>query len=104
MSPLYSDTHPKIEQMQIELWRQASPTRKMHMLAQLNASARILALAGLRSRYPDATEIELRRRLADILLGEELARKVYGEMKRRWNLSSQRQAEQKPPDTCSVDN
>jgi hypothetical protein len=82
MSTLYPDTDPKIEQMQIELWRQASPTRKMHMLAQLNASVRILALAGLRSRYPNATETELRRRLADLVLGEELARKVYGEIKR----------------------
>lgn len=82
MSALYSDTHPKVEALQIELWRQASPTRKMHMLAQLNASARILALAGLRSRYPDATEAELRRRLADLILGEELARREYGEMKR----------------------
>ena len=82
MTALYSDTHPKVEALQIELWRQASPTRKMHMLAQLNASARILALAGLRSRYPDATKSELRRRLADLILGEELARRVYGEMKR----------------------
>jgi hypothetical protein len=82
MSSLYSDTHPKVEALQIKLWRQASPTRKMHMLAQLNASARMLALAGLRSRFPNATEAELRRRLADLLLGEELARKVYGEMNR----------------------
>lgn len=82
MSALYSDTDPRIEQMQIELWRQASPTRKMHMLAQLNASVRILAFAGLRSRYPNATETELRRKLADLLLGEELARKVYGEIHR----------------------
>ena len=82
MSALYSDTHPKMEALQIELWRQASPTRKMHMLAQLNASVRMLALAGLRSRYPNATEVKLRRRLADLLLGEELARKVYGEMNR----------------------
>ena len=78
MSSLYSDTDPKIERMQIELWRKASPTRKMHMLAQLNASVQILALAGLRSRYPNATEMELRRRLADLLLGKELAQKVYG--------------------------
>jgi hypothetical protein len=82
MSALYSDTHPNVEALQIELWRQASPTRKMHMLAQLNASVRILALAGLRSRYLDASETELRPRLADLLLGEELARKVYGEMNR----------------------
>jgi hypothetical protein len=71
-----------MEALQIQLWRQASPTRKMHMLAQLNASVRILALAGLRSRYPNASEAELRRRLADLLLGEELALKVYGEINR----------------------
>jgi hypothetical protein len=82
MSALYSDTHPKVEALQIELWRRASPTRKMHMLAQLNASVQMLALAGLRSRFPDATESELRRKLADLVLGEELARKVYGETNR----------------------
>jgi predicted component of type VI protein secretion system len=79
MSVLSSDTQPKMETLQIQLWRQASPTRKMHMLAQLNASARLLALTGLRSQYPQAGEAELRRRLAGLLLGEELARKVYGE-------------------------
>ena len=33
MSALSPDTHPKMEALQIELWRQASPTRKMHMLS-----------------------------------------------------------------------
>jgi hypothetical protein len=80
MSGLFSDTHPKMEALQIQLLRQASPTRKMNMLAQLNASARRLALTGLRSRYLQAGEAELRRRLAGMLLGEELARKVYGEI------------------------
>jgi len=80
MSVLSSDTHPKMEALQIQLWRQASPTRKMHMLAQLNASVRMVASAGLRSQYPQASEAELRRRLAGLLLGEELARKVYGEL------------------------
>lgn len=80
MSTLSSDTHPKMEALQIALWRQASPTRKMQMVAQLNASVRTLALAGLRSRYPQASEAELRRRLAGLLLGDEMARKVYGEI------------------------
>jgi hypothetical protein len=78
MSVLSSDTHPKMEALQIQLWRQASATRKMHMLAQLNASAQTLALIGLRSRHPQASEADLRRRLAGLLLGEELADKVYG--------------------------
>ena len=80
MSALYSDTHPKMEALQIQLWREASPTRKMDMVAQLNATVKTLALAGLRSRFPKAGETELRRRLADLILGEELARKVYGEI------------------------
>jgi hypothetical protein len=80
MSALSSDTHPKMEALQIKLLRQASPTRKMNMLAALNASARLLALTGLRAQYPQASEAELRRRLANLLLGEELARKVYGEI------------------------
>ena len=79
MSGLYSDTDPEVEALQIERWRHASPTHKMNMLAQLNVSARRLALAGLRARYPQASEAELRRRLAALLLGEDLARKVYGD-------------------------
>jgi hypothetical protein len=79
MTALYSDTHPKMEALQIQLWRQASPTRKMNMLAQLNASARLLALTGLRSRFPNASEAELRFKMAVLLLGEELAQKVYGD-------------------------
>jgi len=77
VTALYPDTHPKMEALQIRLWRQASPTQKMNMLAQLNASARLLALTGLRAQYPQATEAELRRKLAGLLLGEELARKMY---------------------------
>ncbi len=80
MESLYSDTNPKMEALQIQLWRQATPTRKMQMLAQLNASLKILALTGLRSRFPNASEAELRRRLAGLLLGEEIARTVYGDL------------------------
>jgi hypothetical protein len=78
MTALYSDTHPKMEALQIQLWRQADPTHKMNMVAQLNSSARLLALTGLRSQYPQADEAELRRKLANLILGEDLARKVYG--------------------------
>ena len=79
MSGYYSDTHPVMEALQIKLLREAPPWRKMEMLVSLNASAQELALAGLRRRYPEAKLSELRRRLADLLLGEDLARKVYGD-------------------------
>jgi hypothetical protein len=81
MTPLYSDTHPDIEALQIQLLRETPGWRKMEMLAELNAAARLLALSGLRQRYPDASENELQRRLAGLLFGENLAEKVYGELK-----------------------
>jgi hypothetical protein len=80
MSPYYSDTHPKMEALQIQLLRATPPWRKMELLAELNRAARELALAGLRKRFPEASEGELQRRLADLLLGEELAKKVYGDL------------------------
>ena len=48
------------------------------MAAQMNSTLRTLALSGLRQRYPHATPDELRRRLADLWLGPELAARVHG--------------------------
>ena len=79
MSGYYSDTHPDMEDLQIKLLREVPTWRKMEMLVSLNASAQQLARAGLRKRFPKADESEITRRLADLLLGEELAKKVFGE-------------------------
>jgi hypothetical protein len=73
-----SDTSPDAERVQIELLRRTSPARKLELVGQLNETVRALALAGLRLRHPDASPEELRRRLADLVLGPELAAKVYG--------------------------
>ena len=77
MTTLSQDTHPKIEQIQIELLRRASPARKFEMVAQMNNTVRAFMLAGLKQRNPNATPEELRRLFANLLLGDELARKVY---------------------------
>jgi hypothetical protein len=79
-----SDTRPEAEAVWIELWRIAPPWRKLQILEQLNAQMRTLALAGLRARYPAADEAELGRRLADLLLGPELAAKAYGPLPEGW--------------------
>jgi hypothetical protein len=78
MSTLFPDTHPEAEKVLIELLQKAPTWRKMEMVDQLNQAVRLLALSGLRSSYPNDTPEQLRRRLADLLLGAELARKVYG--------------------------
>ena len=81
MSTLFPDTHPEAERVQIELLRQAPAWRKLEMVGQINQTVRTLALSGLRQRHPQATPEELRRRLADLLLGPSLAARVYGPLK-----------------------
>ena len=78
MSRLLSDTAPAAEAVQIELMRRAPAWRKLQIMDQLNQSLHLWALSGLRQRYPAASEAELRRRLADLVLGPELAARAYG--------------------------
>ena len=73
-----SDTSAEAEAVQLEMFRQAPAWRKLQLLEQLNQSVKLLALSGLRNRRPDATEDELHRALADLILGQELAYRVYG--------------------------
>lgn len=73
-----SDTRPEIAALQYRLLRQASPARKLAMVGEINQTVKTLALSGLRSRYPKDSPEMLRRRLADLILGPELARRVYG--------------------------
>ena len=78
MSALFPDTRPEAEEVLIHLLRQAPPWRKLEMVNQLNQSIILLALAGLHERYPNTSEGQIRRHLADLLLGEGLAEKAYG--------------------------
>ena len=76
--PIVSDTHPDMERLQLDLMRQAPAWQKAQMLGEMYASLKQLALSGLRSRHPEASQMELQRRLADLLLGADLAERVYG--------------------------
>jgi hypothetical protein len=73
-----NDTTPNIEHIRIERLRRMPPWRKLALMAEMSQTVRTLALSGLRQRYPDETPAQRRRRLADLLLGEELAARVYG--------------------------
>jgi hypothetical protein len=74
---LAEDTAPEAERVLIDLWRRASPARKCRMIASVNLAGRALALAGLRARHPLDSPEQLRRRLADLWLGPDLAAKAY---------------------------
>jgi hypothetical protein len=75
---MFPDTRPKAERALIDLLRQAPVWRKLELLAQLNQTVRLMAVSGLRERHPQAAPAELRRRLAGLLLGPDLAERAYG--------------------------
>lgn len=78
MEQAFSDTLPETERVLFAMLRDMPAWRKLDLVAQLNQTVRELALSGLRERYPQSDESEVRRRLADLVLGPELAEKAYG--------------------------
>ena len=81
MSALFPDTDRKVEAIQIEIIRRLPAWKKIAMVDSLNETVKTLAISGLRERHPDATPQQIRRLLADMILGVDLAQKVYGHAK-----------------------
>jgi hypothetical protein len=79
---LAADTHAAAERLQLAIYRDMTPARKLQLVLEAMQLSRDLALAGLRARHPAAAPGELRRRLFGLELGEELATKVYGPLPR----------------------
>jgi len=77
MSGLYSDTDPRIEQLQIEIIRRMPAWKKFALVGDLNEMVKTLAVSGIRQRHPDATPQQIHRMLAEMMLGRELAHTVY---------------------------
>jgi len=78
MSVLSSDTHPKMEALQIEFIRRMPAWKKFAVVDGLNETVKTLAMSGIKQRHPGATPQQIHRMLAELMLGEELAGKVYG--------------------------
>ena len=73
-----TDTDAETMQVHVQLMRSAPSWRKVELMVDLNRAIRLLVVGELRRKYPAATEKEIQRRLADRLLGEELASLAYG--------------------------
>ncbi len=78
MSSLSRDTSSAGPEDQYRIWHEMPDWRKIELACELYATVKTLALAGLRDRFPHASPDELKRRLADLLLGPDLAARVYG--------------------------
>lgn len=78
MQQKHTDTSAKAERIVLDIYRTMPAWRKIQLVEDANRTARQLSLAGLRSRYPDESVARRRRRLYGLMLGEELASRVYG--------------------------
>jgi hypothetical protein len=72
------DTEPYIDKLRVDLLWRMPPGRKLELVGEMTRTVHVMALAGLRQRYPDESPQQHRRRLADLLLGPELAARAYG--------------------------
>ena len=70
-----------MEQMQIEVIRRMPSWKKIAVMDGLNEMVRTLAITGIKQRNPNATPAQVRRMLAELILGAELASKVYDHAK-----------------------
>ncbi len=71
------DTSYVAERLLFELWGKMSDEEKLNRIFDLNRSCRELAEMGIRERYPDASDEEIRLRLASLHLDRETMIQVY---------------------------
>ena len=74
---LADDSSTEAERLQVSLWRSMSPARKAQAVGSLCRATQELSLAGIRHRYPHASERECLLRLTALKLGPDLMRVVY---------------------------
>jgi len=78
MGTMSRDTDRATEMVLIEVMRALPAWKKLALVDDACATARALLLAGLRARHPGASEDALRHMLMGLLLGEEIATRVWG--------------------------
>lgn len=72
-----NDTNPKAEQVLISRLRAIPPGQKFRQIAELIALCRQLAVTGIKSRHPNASDEEITKRLSALCNGPEITKKVY---------------------------
>lgn len=73
-----SDTSPEVERIMIEHWRRLTPEQRLQRAMSIGRSLNALICAQLRQDYPDATDREIKLRLAARSYPRELMIKAFG--------------------------
>ena len=78
MKPLSPDTSPDAQRMQFELLRRLSPAQKLALAFELTDALRNLILADLHHRFPQADDVEIKRRFIARVLPRADVIRAYG--------------------------
>lgn len=81
-APLAQDTSLEIEARQIDAWRRMTVEEKATLVTGMTQAVLDMALAGLATRYPGASDYELWLRRAILLHGRDLAARAYPDIDR----------------------
>jgi hypothetical protein len=73
-----NDTSTEAAEVQTRILGAMTASRKIGLVEDANRTARRLALAGIGLRFPRASTEQRVRLLMDLVLGDELAARVYG--------------------------
>jgi hypothetical protein len=72
------DTSPAAIERYHELLRAQAPAARLDQMNALIAAVRELAVAGIKTRHPDASTQEVNVRLAVRLYGRDVAQRLFG--------------------------
>jgi aspartate aminotransferase-like enzyme len=78
ISSVTNDTEAWVGAVMVERWAAMTATEKLRLVFALNDNVEAMAAAGIRDRFPEATEHEIRMRLGVLRYGPELMATAYG--------------------------
>lgn len=73
-----NDTHPSVEELQLEGYRRMTGAQKLAIVSRLTAAVHQLALVDIRRRHPAADLREQRLRLVSRWIDAATMRRVFG--------------------------
>ncbi|HMQ22614.1 MAG TPA: hypothetical protein PKE00_09010 [Planctomycetota bacterium] len=82
--PQASDTTEAIDRLVFEGFRAMSPRERLELARKACHAVERMSIAGLRLRYPNASDDELRKRAGAKRLGPELTRLAFGVEAEAW--------------------
>ncbi|MGH9111239.1 MAG: hypothetical protein ACRDZN_02915 [Acidimicrobiales bacterium] len=72
-----ADTSPEIHAVQIEIYRNMTPARRLELAIEMTAEANAISARSIRSRHPDYSDDEVQWALLRLRFGDDLFRKAW---------------------------